>query len=95
MYVSSASPNCLEEIFDCAKAELRVRFAGNERPVAGEYLERFECLRENRDLAVSLIYEEFCLLEDAAELLCSRRSVNATLRGGDSLEVANKMSSRG
>jgi serine/threonine protein kinase len=68
MYISPQSPDSLEEILDRAKAELRARFARNERPVAREYLDRFECLRDNRDLALSLIYEEFCLLEEAAEL---------------------------
>jgi serine/threonine protein kinase len=57
----------VEELADRVKAELRARFACDERPVAWEYLERFDWLRENRDLAVSLIYEEFCLLEEAAE----------------------------
>ena len=67
--VSRWPPNdrCSKELADGLKADLRERFGRNERPDAGEYFERFEWLRQNSDLALSLIYEEFCLLADAGE----------------------------
>jgi serine/threonine protein kinase len=63
----SAREQSSESLLHCAKRELRTRYARGERPTAWEYLNRFSCLREDRDLAVSLIYEEFCLLEEAGE----------------------------
>ncbi len=56
-----------DELVDRVKEELRVRFARDERPAAREYLERFPRLFEDREIAVSLIYEEFCLLEEAGQ----------------------------
>lgn len=90
MFLSPPSPDSLEDIFDLAKAELRARFACNERPVAGEYLERFEWLQANRDLAVSLIYEEFCLLEEAAEIPDPEEFCERYAPWRDSLEVQLK-----
>ena len=77
----------LEELAARVKAELRARFGCNERPVAWEYLERFESLRDNHDLAVSLIYEEFCLLEEAAEVPGTEEFCGRYLPWKDSLEV--------
>ncbi len=48
------------------KADLRLRFARGERPEAAEYLDRFTCLRCDKERAVSLIYEEFCLREETS-----------------------------
>ena len=76
-----------EELADRVKAELRVRFACNERPAAWEYLERFKSLRENHDLAVSLIYEEFCLLEEAAEAPSAKKFCDRYAPWRGSLEL--------
>ena len=51
------------------KADLRCRFARGERPAVADYLERFPALRDQKDRVVSLIYEEFCLLEEGGERL--------------------------
>jgi serine/threonine protein kinase len=56
-----------KELIDDLKEELRIRYARGERPSAREYLDRFPRVREDRDLALSLIYEEFCLLEEVGE----------------------------
>ena len=90
MFVSSQSPDSQQDIIDRAKAELRARFARNERPVAWEYLEQFVWLRENRDLAVSLIYEEFCLLEEAAEVPNPEEFCRRYAPWRDSLELQLK-----
>ena len=47
-----------------AKREIEARFARGEHPAALEYLERFPELAGRGDLVVSLVYEEFCLLEE-------------------------------
>ena len=49
------------------KDALRRRFLAGERPEAAEYLAAFPLLREESDRALSLIYEEFCLREEAGE----------------------------
>ena len=87
MIVSSQGPDSQQDILDRAKVELRARFARNERPAASEYLERYEWLRENSDLAVSLIYEEFCLLEEAAEVPNPEEFYERYAPWRDSLEV--------
>ena len=46
------------------KADLQQRFQAGERPTAAEYFERFPDLVVNNDHTLSLVYEEFCLLED-------------------------------
>src|SRR5262245_17879939 len=46
------------------KADLRCRYERGDSPPAAEYLARFEDLRAAKSRAVSLIYEEFCLLEE-------------------------------
>jgi serine/threonine protein kinase len=48
------------------KADLRIRFERGEAPRAAEYLERFAPLRADKERAVSLIYEEYCLREEGA-----------------------------
>ena len=87
MFLSTHTPDSQQEVFDRAKAELRARFACNERPSAAEYLERFEWLRENRDFAVSLIYEEFCLLEEEADVPNPEEFYQRYAPWRDSLEV--------
>src|SRR5262249_14899198 len=57
----------LEAFTHRVKEVMRARYARDERPAAWEYLERFPSLREDRDFAVSLIYEEFCLREQIGE----------------------------
>jgi serine/threonine protein kinase len=49
------------------KEDLRRRFQEGERPMAAEYLARFPELRDVRERVVSLVYEEFCLLEELGE----------------------------
>jgi serine/threonine protein kinase len=49
------------------KSDLRCRFARGQRPTVADYLERFPALRAQGDRALSLIYEEFCLLEEQGE----------------------------
>lgn len=46
------------------KDELRRRFDRGECPTVAEYLERFPQLRDEPGRVVSLVYEEFCLLEE-------------------------------
>src|SRR5262249_57343782 len=56
-----------EDLVERIRDELRARFAHGERPAARDYLERLPRLREDHSVALSLIYEEFCLLEEAGE----------------------------
>jgi len=49
------------------KIDLANRFDRGERPSVAEYLERLPVLAESSDRVVSLIYEEFCLLEENGE----------------------------
>ena len=68
MLCQSLARSVSSEVFvDDVKRELRSRYARGEQPAAWEYLERYGRLRENSNFAVSLIYEEFCLLEEAGE----------------------------
>ena len=46
------------------KADFQHRFHRGEHPAAAEYFERFPQLVQDKDRALSLIYEEFCLLEE-------------------------------
>lgn len=46
------------------KDELRHRFDRGERPTVAEYLDRYPQLRNEPGRVVSLVYEEFCLLEE-------------------------------
>ena len=45
----------------------RCRFERGECPAVADYLERFPALTAEKDRVVSLIYEEFCLLEERGE----------------------------
>ncbi|HWE36509.1 MAG TPA: protein kinase [Isosphaeraceae bacterium] len=54
------------------KADLRCRFARGERPAVADYLARFPALEDDADRVVSLVYEEFCLLEERGERPDSR-----------------------
>src|SRR4051794_39804986 len=49
------------------KADLRCRFARGGRPAVNDYLHRFPVLRDDCERMLSLIYEEFCLLEEQGE----------------------------
>jgi serine/threonine protein kinase len=46
------------------KADLARRFSEGEQPRILEYLERYPDLANDRDRVVSLVYEEFCLLQE-------------------------------
>ena len=46
------------------KADLGHRFRRGERPTVAEYFERFPQLVQDKERALSLVYEEFCLLEE-------------------------------
>jgi len=46
------------------KIDLQRRFQGGERPSAGDYFAIFPEIAEDDDRALSLVYEEFCLLEE-------------------------------
>jgi serine/threonine protein kinase len=49
------------------KVDLQRRFDRGERPRVAEYLERFPQLKSEKASVVSLVYEEFCLLDDSGE----------------------------
>ena len=46
------------------KTDLRCRFERGQNPAVAEYLDRFPALRAADSRVISLIYEEFCLLEE-------------------------------
>ena len=46
------------------KVDLQHRFSRGERPTAGEYFKIFPQLTREEDWALSLVYVEFCLLEE-------------------------------
>ena len=56
-------------------------------PVPGSISSYTQWLRENRDLAVSLIYEEFCLLEEAGEDPSREQFCQRYAPWRDSLEI--------
>ena len=82
-----------EDLVDRVKEELRARYARDQRPEAREYLERFPRLCEDRDLAVSVIYEEFCLLEEAGERPDPEEFCRRYPQWGDSLELQLRVDS--
>jgi len=49
------------------KSELRARFARGESPAVAEYLARYPELRKSDSRVLSLIYEEYCLRQEARE----------------------------
>jgi len=49
------------------EADLRNRFDRGQRPSVADYLARFPVLEASTDRVVSLVYEEFCLLEKRGE----------------------------
>ncbi len=49
------------------KDDLRKRFEGGHRPSVKEYVDRYPELAESRDGMMSLLYEEYCLREEAGE----------------------------
>ncbi|GIW89225.1 MAG: hypothetical protein KatS3mg108_3549 [Isosphaeraceae bacterium] len=69
--------SALVELTRKLKDELARRYEQGERPSAAEYLDRYPELAADRDRAVSLIYEEYCLREEhdaapAPEEFCRR-----------------------
>ena len=67
------------------KIELSARFRRGERPRAAEFLDRFPELVESSDRVISIVYEEFCLLEDAEGHPDSQEFCNFYGPWGDSL----------
>jgi serine/threonine protein kinase len=61
---SDKTPSVLAAL---VKIDLRRRFEAGERPRALEYLRAFPVLAEVDDRVISLVYEEFCLLEEHGE----------------------------
>lgn len=57
----------LADLSALVKVDLQYRFDRGERPTAADYLERFPELAASDDRVVSVIYEEFCLLQEAGE----------------------------
>ncbi|MEW4567739.1 serine/threonine-protein kinase [Tautonia sp. JC769] len=49
------------------KADLQRRFDEGERPAVAAYLDALPVLREDSNWVLSLLYEEFCLLEEVGE----------------------------
>lgn len=49
------------------KVDIQVRYSRGERPSVADYLHQFSPLRAARDRVVSLVYEEYCLREEAGE----------------------------
>jgi serine/threonine protein kinase len=80
-----------EDLVERIKEELRAGFAHGERPAARDYLERLPLLREDHSVALSLIYEEFCLLEEAGECLEPEDFCRRYPRWKDSLELQLKI----
>jgi serine/threonine protein kinase len=68
------------------KFDIRRRFRDGARPRAAEYLDRFPILAETGDGVVSLVYEEFCLLEESGEGPDSQDFCEAYSRWRDSLQ---------
>lgn len=60
----SASVSTLASL---VKEDLQRRFDRGERPKVAEYLDKFPILTESNDRVVSLVYEEFCLLQEHGE----------------------------
>ncbi len=61
---SSKTPSILAAL---VKVDLRRRFEAGERPRVLEYLREFPILTEDSNRVISLVYEEFCLLEEIGE----------------------------
>ncbi|MFO0953048.1 MAG: serine/threonine-protein kinase [Isosphaeraceae bacterium] len=57
-------PDSVETLVELAKADLQRRLERGEDATAAEYIDRFPLLREHSDRVLSLVYEEFCLLEE-------------------------------
>ncbi|WP_435007906.1 protein kinase domain-containing protein [Tundrisphaera lichenicola] len=67
VWAEIGSTHSLRVLGSLIKVDLQNRFDRGERPTAGEYLDRFPELSASGDRAVSLIYEEFCQLEERGE----------------------------
>ena len=63
-YGSRQAPSTLAAL---VKVDLQRRFERGERPKVIDYLEAFPILAESDDRVVSLVYEEFCLLQESGE----------------------------
>jgi serine/threonine protein kinase len=67
------------------KLDLKRRFEAGERPRVLEYLQAFPVLAEDPDRVISLVYEEFCFLQEAGENPDSRAFCEAYGPWRDSL----------
>ncbi len=61
------SAESLTLLVECIKTDLRARFEAGQTPQITEYLERFPELRQANSRVLSLIYEEYCLIEQRGE----------------------------
>jgi serine/threonine protein kinase len=77
----------LESLAELVKEELRERYALAQRPTAREYFERYPRLCDESNFAVSLIYEEFCLLEESGANPDPEEFSHRYLEWRDSLEL--------
>ena len=57
----------LDQLVQRLKSELRAGFVEGRHPSAADYIAHYPELAENRDKVVSLVYEEYCLLEEMDE----------------------------
>jgi serine/threonine protein kinase/tetratricopeptide (TPR) repeat protein len=66
-WAALGSTRSLSVLGSLVKLDLQHRFHRDQRPSAADYLARFPELAGASDRVVSLIYEEFCLLEENGE----------------------------
>jgi serine/threonine protein kinase len=62
--IASAGDESIVLLSELIKTDLRCRFARGQTPAVADYLSRFPELNEADSRVLSLIYEEFCLVEE-------------------------------
>jgi serine/threonine protein kinase len=82
---SLGTPNSPSTLAALVKLDLERRFRLGERPRAAEYFDRFPILTESSGQVVSLVYEEFCLLQECDANPDSEEFCEAYPRWRDSL----------
>ena len=65
--IASASGCDLYVLTTLIKIELAARFLRGERPTAAEYFARLDPYPDHSERIISVVYEEFCLLEELGE----------------------------
>jgi serine/threonine protein kinase len=80
-----STPQSVSTLAALIKLDLQRRFDDGERPRVAEYLDRFPTLKEDNDKVVSLVYEEFCLLQEIGEDPDSREFSEAYAPWRDSI----------